>query len=121
MISHKPKTTPREPAPGPADFRHLAARLKQVSDPTRLRVLLLLGDGERSVGVLHTEISCSMTTISRHLALLRLAGLVEPRRDGQQNVYALTDAGRVLRRVVVGVVDGDGISGVPRARPGAVS
>jgi DNA-binding transcriptional ArsR family regulator len=108
MTIHEPKKTLRGQIPGPPDFRRLAARLKQASDPTRLRVLLLLGDGERCVGILHSEIACSMTTISRHLALLRLAGLVEPRRDGQQNVYALTDAGRTLRRVVVGVVDGDG-------------
>ena len=41
-----------------------------------------------------------MTVLSRHLALLRLAGLVVPRRDAQRNVYALTDAGRDLRRVI---------------------
>src|SRR3954451_2033665 len=102
MANHKPKNALREPTPGPPDFLRLAARLKQVSDPTRLRVLLLLGDGERSVGVLQSEIACSMTVISRHLALLRLAGLVVPRRDAQRNFYALTDAGRILRRAVEG-------------------
>ena len=99
----KPKAT-HEPTPGPTDFRRIAERLKQGSDLTRLRVLLLLGDAERSVGDLRSEISCSMTAISRHLALLRLAGLIVPTRDGQRNVYALTDAGRDLRRAVVGVV-----------------
>ena len=94
----------REPPAGPTDFRRPAARLKQASDLIRLRVLLLLGDGERSVGALRAEIACSMTALSRHLALLRLAGLVMPRRDAQRNVYALTDAGRDLRRVVAGVV-----------------
>ena len=103
MDNRKPQKAPREPTPEPPDFCRLAARLKQVSDPTRLRVLLLLGDGERSVGALQSEISCSMTVLSRHLAMLRLAGLVVPRRDAQRNVYALTDAGRVLRRVVDGV------------------
>jgi DNA-binding HxlR family transcriptional regulator len=103
MADHRPKKAPREPTPGPPDFQRLAARLKHVSDPTRLHVLLLLGDGERSVGVLQAEVACSMTVLSRHLALLRLAGLVVPRRDAQRNVYALTDAGRVLRRAVEGV------------------
>jgi DNA-binding transcriptional ArsR family regulator len=102
--STKPKTAARMPTPGPIDFRRLAERLKQVSDLTRLLVLLLLDDGERSVGALRTEIACSMTALSRHLALLRLAGLVVPRRDGQRNVYTLTGAGRDLRRVVAGVV-----------------
>ena len=94
----------REPPAGPTDFRRAAARLKQASDLTRLRVLLTLGDGERSVGALRAEIAGSMSTLSRHLALLRLAGLVAPRRDGPRNVYALTDAGRDLWRAVAAVV-----------------
>jgi ArsR family transcriptional regulator, zinc-responsive transcriptional repressor len=104
VTSTKPKRATPKPTSGPTDFRRSAERLKQVSDLTRLRVLLLLGDGEQSVGALHSAIACSMTAISRHLALLRLAGLVVPRRDGQQNIYTLTDAGRDMRRVVVGVV-----------------
>jgi DNA-binding transcriptional ArsR family regulator len=103
--SIKPRTmTTRKPASEPADFRHLAGRFKQVSDLTRLSVLLLLGDGERSVGDLSAATGCSMTALSRHLALLRLAGIIVPRRDGQRNIYTLTDAGRGLRRVIVGVV-----------------
>ncbi|HMB03427.1 MAG TPA: hypothetical protein VKP69_06765 [Isosphaeraceae bacterium] len=62
-----------------------------------------------------------MTALSRHLALLRLAGLVVPRRDGQRNVYALTDAGRDLRRVLVGVVGGGAPRGVSRAGRGPAS
>jgi DNA-binding transcriptional ArsR family regulator len=94
----------RKPAPTPTDFRRLAERIKQVSDLTRLSVLLLLGEGERSVGDLSAVTGSSMTALSRHLALLRLADIIVPRRDGQRNVYALTDAGRILRRAVVGVV-----------------
>jgi DNA-binding transcriptional ArsR family regulator len=82
----------------------LAARFKQVSDLTRLQVLLILDQGERSVGILSSEIHCSMTALSRHLAFLRLTGLVVPRRDGQRNIYALTDAGRDLRSAIAGVV-----------------
>jgi DNA-binding transcriptional ArsR family regulator len=102
-IPVKPKRANSRPAASPADFHRVAGRLKQVSDLTRLRVLLLLGDNERSVGALCLEISCSMTALSRHLALLRLAGLIVARRNGQQNIYALTDAGWILRKVVQGV------------------
>jgi DNA-binding transcriptional ArsR family regulator len=119
--SPEPKRATPEPTPGPTDFRRTAERLKQVSEPTRLRVLLRLGDGERSVGALRSEIAGGMTALSRHLALLRLAGLVVPRRDGQRNVYALTDAGRDLRRVLVGVVGGDAPRGVSRAGRGPAS
>jgi DNA-binding transcriptional ArsR family regulator len=93
-----------KPAAGLIDFRRPAERLKQVCDLTRLSVLLMLGDGEQSVGAIRSNISCSMTVLSRHLALLRLAGLIVPRRDGQRNVYALTDAGRRMRRLVLALV-----------------
>jgi DNA-binding transcriptional ArsR family regulator len=105
--SLKPRTmTTRKPASEPADFRHLAGRFKQVSDLTRLSVLLLLGDGERSVGDLSAATGCSssMSALSRHLALLRLAGIIVPRREGQLSIYTLTDTGRGLRRVIAGVV-----------------
>lgn len=96
----------------PADYRRWADRLKQISDPIRLGVVWGLGDGDRHVGALRSEIACSMSTLSRHLALLRLNGLVQRRRDGQRNVYALTDNGRALWRLIGGLVnvatDGDG-------------
>lgn len=98
----------------PTAFRLLAERLKQVSDPIRIRVLLWLGDSERCVGGLHGEIACSMSVLSRHLTLLRLAGLIVPRRDGQRNVYSLTDAGQTLQRIVAGVVASAGLPGVGR-------
>ena len=104
-------TRSKRAAPGrptvPPDFRRAARRIKEISDLTRLRVLLLLGDGERSVGSLSLEISCSMSALSRHLAFLRLAGVVATRRDGQRKVYDLTIAGRALRRVVLGLIGGE--------------
>jgi DNA-binding transcriptional ArsR family regulator len=97
----------RGPTAAPVDFRRLAARIKQVSEPTRLRLLLALGDGERHVGGLHAGSSCGMSAVSRHLAVLRLAGLVAFRRDGQRNWYALTGAGRELLRAIASI-DGGG-------------
>src|SRR5258708_29147849 len=96
--------TSSKPNPRPSEFHRLAVRLKQVSYLTRLRVILLLRESERSVGALCSQISCSQSALSRHLALMRLDGLVRPRRNGQQNVYALTDAGRNMGRVIAAVV-----------------
>ncbi len=59
--SPEPKRATPEPTPGPTGFRRATERLKQVSELTRLRVLLRLGDGERSVGALRSEIAGSMT------------------------------------------------------------
>jgi DNA-binding transcriptional ArsR family regulator len=79
-------------------FRRAAELLRQASDPTRLAVLLLLARvGERNVSAMLAELGgASQPALSHHLAILRLGRLVEPRRRGRQNVYALTAAGRAL-------------------------
>jgi len=74
--------------------------LKQVSDPTRLQVILTLTDGEKHVGALCEVLSQSQPAVSHHLALLRHGGIIAPRRQGKNNFYALTDAGSELAKVV---------------------
>lgn len=88
-----------------AEIRRVADLLKQVSDPTRLQVLLLLGEKERNVTELCTDLGTqSQPAVSHHLALLRHGRLIEPRRSGKHNFYALTEAGRELSKVVQSVV-----------------
>lgn len=88
-----------------AEARRVADLLKQVSDPTRLQVLLLLDEQERNVTELCEELGAqSQPAVSHHLALLRHGRLIEPRRSGKHNYYALTEAGRELARVVAAVV-----------------
>jgi DNA-binding transcriptional ArsR family regulator len=100
----------RRPAPkrgkGPsANVRQAAELLKQVSDPTRLQVLMLLTEKERNVSELCTDLgSTSQPAVSHHLALLRHGRLIEPRRTGKHNYYYLTDAGRELAQVVDAIV-----------------
>lgn len=77
-----------------------AILLKQVSDPTRLQVILMLAEGERHVGALCDELSQSQPAVSHHLALLRHGGIIAPRRVGKNNFYALTETGEELARVV---------------------
>jgi ArsR family transcriptional regulator, zinc-responsive transcriptional repressor len=77
-----------------------ATLLKQVSDPTRLQVILMLSEGERHVGALSDELSQSQPAVSHHLALLRHGGIIAPRRQGKNNYYGLTDTGEELARVV---------------------
>jgi DNA-binding transcriptional ArsR family regulator len=97
-----------KPAPGTrpsAEIRRVADLLKQVSDPTRLQVLMLLSEKERNVSELCTDLGTqSQPAVSHHLALLRHGRLIEPRRSGKHNFYGLTDAGRELARVVASVV-----------------
>ena len=88
-----------------AEIRRVAELLKQVSDPTRLQVLMLLNEKERNVTELCADLGTqSQPAVSHHLALLRHGRLIEPRRSGKHNFYALTDAGRELAQVVNSVV-----------------
>src|SRR5947207_3560301 len=88
-----------------AEIRRVAELLKQVSDPTRLQVLMLLSEKERNVSELCADLGTqSQPAVSHHLALLRHGRLIEPRRAGKHNFYALTDAGRELAQGVNSVV-----------------
>ena len=55
---------------------------KALADRTRLRILALLGNNEVCVCHIHDSLRLPQPTISRHLAYLRRAGLVDVRRDG---------------------------------------
>lgn len=61
-----------------------------VAEPTRRRVLDLLADGDRPAGELASAFpTLSQPAVSRHLRVLREAGLVDVRIDGQRRVYRL--------------------------------
>lgn len=81
-----------------------AILLKQVSDPTRLQVILMLSEGEKHVGALCEELSQSQPAVSHHLALLRHGGIIAPRRQGKNNFYALTETGEELAVVVKAII-----------------
>jgi ArsR family transcriptional regulator, arsenate/arsenite/antimonite-responsive transcriptional repressor len=76
--------SPHEPS-GARVFRAL-------SDETRLRILTVLARGELCVGNLVTILRVPQPTASRHLAVLRRAGLVQSRRQGLWMFYALAPA-----------------------------
>jgi len=63
--------------------------LKALSDPTRMRILALLGSGEVCVCHIHTALGVPQPTASRHLAHLKKAGLVESCKIGQWVHYCL--------------------------------
>src|SRR6187200_3165271 len=65
------------------------AVLDVIAEPTRRRILDAVREGERSVGELVDEIGMHQPGVSRHLKVLRDAGLVEVRRDAQRRLYGL--------------------------------
>lgn len=64
-----------------------------LADPTRRRIVELLGAGERSAGELADEFDISAPAVSQHLKTLREAGLVQVRVDAQRRIYAIDAAG----------------------------
>lgn len=66
--------------------------LEAVADPTRRRILELLVDGEVAAGDLAAEFTTSRPAVSRHLRVLREAGLVRVRVEGQRHLYSLDAA-----------------------------
>ncbi len=100
----KPTRTQRDAALRLKRAKEAAILLKQVSDPTRLKIVLLLAEGERHVGALCGFLDHSQPATSHHLALLRHGGIIAPRRQGKHNFYALTEAGEQLASIVKNVI-----------------
>src|SRR5688572_14044449 len=69
----------------------LAAVYRAASEDIRVRILALLAHGEQCVCNIHAALESPQPTISRHLTVLRTAGLVHARRDGAWVHYSLTE------------------------------
>ncbi len=72
-------------------LRLIADRFKVLSDPLRLHLLHRLKEGERTVTTLVNETGASQANVSKHLQILRRAGLVERRKDGLMAWYSILD------------------------------
>lgn len=84
----------------PADQVEMATTaLRMLADPGRMRMLWLLSGDEYDVASLATAVGIARPTVSQHLAKLRLAGLVDLRRDGR-HVYYRARGGHVRRLLV---------------------
>jgi DNA-binding transcriptional ArsR family regulator len=64
--------------------------LGHLADPTRLHLLRLLATSEQDVNTLTDQVAASRSSVSQHLGRLRLAGLVQARRDGRRMLYRTT-------------------------------
>ena len=65
----------------------MAVAFEVVAEPNRRRILDLLRDAERPVGDLVDALAISQPAVSKHLRVLRDAGLVEVRTDAQRRLY----------------------------------
>jgi DNA-binding transcriptional ArsR family regulator len=65
----------------------VATTFEVLAEPNRRRILDLLGDAERPVGDLVAALTLSQPAVSKHLRILREAGLVVVRGDAQRRLY----------------------------------
>jgi len=91
-----PASRPRAAAAGAADeldavFAAVARHFGLLSEPTRLKILNAICREERSVTMIVAATGATQTNVSRHLALLRAAGVVSRRRDGNTVYYGVND------------------------------
>jgi ArsR family transcriptional regulator, arsenate/arsenite/antimonite-responsive transcriptional repressor len=76
---------------------------KALADPTRRRVLRMLNGCEMSAGEIAKEFAISAPSMSHHFNILKEAGLVSTRRDGQQIYYSLDTT--VMQDFLAAVID----------------
>jgi DNA-binding transcriptional ArsR family regulator len=69
----------------------VASRFKALSDVSRLRLLLVLRAGPQSVNALTQRLGIAQAGVSKHLAVLRGAGLVDSSRRKNQVIYHVAD------------------------------
>ncbi len=73
----------------PTDMTAAARFFRVLGDPTRLKILELLGERERTVGELVSAVAQPQPRVSTHLACLRHCGFVSTERRGKEVVYRL--------------------------------
>jgi len=80
------------PSPIPVDLAELiAARLRLIGDPTRIRILDLLREGELSVTEITEALGTSQQNASKHLGMLLQAGILARRKEGNSSIYSVAD------------------------------
>lgn len=72
-------------------LRKASRILKTMADPTRLQILLVLGEGEISVKNLCARLGMEQSAVSHQLAVLRRERLITSRRDGRNSLYTPCD------------------------------
>ncbi|MFE0153483.1 ArsR/SmtB family transcription factor [Nonomuraea sp. NPDC059007] len=100
--------------PTSAQVEAAVAAFRMLSDGTRLRLMWVLSEGEYDVNSLAAAIDVARPSVSQHLAKLRMAGLVQTRRDGRRVLYKARDAHvRAVIKEALFHADHE-VSGIPR-------
>ena len=86
-------------------MHNITQTFKALSDETRLRILLLMKEGEICVCDIAESLGMSQPNISFHLSMLREAGLIKDRKNGRWIHYSLDDSDMFTRFILLGVFE----------------
>jgi len=86
----KKKSDPKKEL-SPLALELIAARFRALSEPMRLRLLNLLMGGEKTVGHLVDATGSSQANVSKHLSVLREAGMIAMRKEGLSSYCFIAD------------------------------
>lgn len=90
ILAHMKATDQQPSIPDDDHARRAADGFRMLADPTRVKILWALLQGESNVGALAEAVGTTPTTVSQHLSKLRLSGLVDSRREGTFVYYSAT-------------------------------
>ena len=91
-----------EQSPSEADFQTVAALMKQLGDPSRLRIFWILCHVEECVTDIAAMMNMTSPAVSHHLRLLKDSGLITSRREGKEMYYtaSTSDLAQELHTVI---------------------
>ncbi len=89
MPAKKPTSAPQPLSDTALEL--IASRFRALSEPMRLRLLSCLMSGERTVGQLVKASGSGQANVSKHLAVLREAGMIGTRKDGPSTLCFIAD------------------------------
>ena len=96
-----------EHMPPQEDFQTVAALMKQLDDPSRLRIFWILCHVEECVTDIAAMTEMTSPAVSHHLRILKTGGLIVSRRDGREMYYraASTDIAQRLHHAVEEIME----------------
>ena len=87
-----------------------SAAFEALGDPQRREILRLLGEGDKPVHAIAESLPISRPAVSRHLRVLKAAGLVDQRAEGTERIYSLQAEGVAAVQAYLETVWGDAIA-----------
>ncbi len=80
------------------NIEQAAIAMQAMSHPMRIKILCLLSSGELIVQDVVDAVGTTQSNISQHLGILKACGIINGRKDGTKNFYAIADA-RILKMI----------------------